>query len=339
MSKILSLTVIFLTTMIIVLPALVVRGCRTEAEALPLPVKLPPHILPSTEMAIRVFRSDRGEVVTMPLEEYLVGVVAAEMPASFALEALKAQAVVARTYAVKRLAAFGGQGCDRHPGADICTDFAHCQAWEPEESSLAKWPAAEAAGYMHKIRRAVQETVGRVVVYQGRPIDAVFHANCGGHTENSEYVWSEAAPYLRGVACPYCAGSRWWETTQEFSGAQVAAALLSHVSALPALADGPPALGRAQRTTTGRVVSLRVGSDTVGGRDFRAALGLPSTNFSWRVGRGKITFTNRGFGHGVGLCQYGADGQARRGKSYAEIIRFYYRGVKIESVASLALHR
>jgi len=339
MSKFLSGTFIFITTVIIVLPALLVRGYRSETSPLSLPGERSSLISTPGEITVRVFRSDLREVVSMPLEEYLIGVVAAEMPASFALEALKAQAVVARTYAIKRLPAFGGQGCDRHPGADICTDFAHCQAWESEEKSLSKWPATEAAGYLDKISRAVRETKGQIVVYQGQPIDAVFHANCGGHTENSELVWSAASPYLRGVPCSYCAGSRWRETRREFSAEQFAAALFPHVSAAPVSATGRPLLGNPQRSGTGRIASLRVGGEIIAGRDFRAALGLPSTNFSWQLVSDTITFISNGFGHGVGLCQYGADGQAKVGKNYAEIIRFYYRGVEIESVRHPDLHR
>lgn len=339
MSKTLSMAVFSLTAVIVILPALIARGCSVSADALPLPRQRSAQADLSTEITIRLFRSDLGTVVTMPLEEYLTGVVAAEMPASFAPEALKAQAVVARTYAVRRLAKLGGQGCSRHPGADICDNFAHCQAWEPEEKSLAKWPAGEAHGYLQKIRRAVQETSGQIIVTRGQPIDAVFHAHCGGHTENSEEVWTSASPYLRGVRCPYCEGSRWWETTQEFSGAQFAGALLSYVTALPVSAAGRPLLDNVLRTATGRVRTMRVGGEQVSGRDLRAALELPSTKFSWRISGESVIFTTRGFGHGVGLCQYGADGQARAGKSYREIINFYYTGVEIVPITGLVSNK
>lgn len=339
MSKALSMAFFFLTGIIIVFPALIGRGCMMPADAPPNPGQRSSQGDSAAEIKTRVFRSDLGEMITMPLDEYLVGVVAAEMPASFDLEALKAQAVVARTYTVRRLAAFGGQGCDRHPGADICTDFAHCQAWEPKEKSLGKWPADKAQSYLQKIRRAVQETSGLIIVSGGQPVDAVFHAHCGGHTENSEDVWSAASSYLRGVRCPYCENSRWRETTHKFSGAQFAGALLPYISALPVSAAGRPLLDGTQRTATGRVRTLRVGGEQVTGRDFRAALEIPSTKFFWRLDGDTVTFTTRGFGHGVGLCQYGADGQARAGKSYREIIHFYYTGVEIIHISGLAAHK
>jgi stage II sporulation protein D len=269
----------------------------------------------------------------MDLEEYLVGVVAAEMPASFDLEALKAQAVVARTYTVNQMPSFGGKGCSYHAGADICTDFNHCQAWESEEKSLAKWEAADAATYYNKLRQAVRETAGQVVRHDGKLIDTVFHAHCGGHTEDSENVWVSALPYLRGVACPYCVGSRWSQTDHNYSGAEFAQMILPYVSAVPVSAGGQPLLDSAIRSDTGRILQLSIAGETVSGRDLRSALKLPSTNVTWRIEGDSITFTAKGYGHGVGFCQYGADGMARQGKTYDEIVMYYYTDVEVSSLA------
>lgn len=326
--RILPLALLYIVVMTIALPVLLVRGCRPQAVP-PLELDRAPIVSPAGEIMLQVYRHDLAAMVKMPLEEYLTGVVAAEMPASFHLEALKAQAVVARTYTINQMRRFGGKGCDKHPGADICTDPAHCQAWEKEAAFLAKWPKDEAAAYFNKIRLAVRETAGQVAAYGGKPIDAVFHASCGGHTEDSEKVWSAALPYLRGVPCGYCEQTRWSQTTQQYSGAEFAAALLPYLSAMPVSSAGRPLLAAAERTATGRVLSLRVGNETVSGRDFRSALNLPSTRFYWQVQGENIIFSTRGFGHGVGLCQYGADGQARAGRDYAAIIRHYYTGVEI----------
>jgi stage II sporulation protein D len=328
MSKFLAVAVIFLIFIIIVLPAVLVRGCRPYS----LP---PPHIdrapieSPAGEITIRVFREDLGENVELPLEEYLVGVVAAEMPASFELEALKAQAVVARTYTVNQMVTYGGSGCNAHPGTDICTISGHCQAWESEETSLGKWPPADAAANMNKIRLAVRETAGQVVTHNGSPIDAVFHSSCGGHTEDSGKVWSTDLPYLQGVPCPYCDGTRWSQTEQALSSSQFAKNILPYVSAVPVSSAGRPLLEAADRSPSGRVLTLRVAGETVRGRDFRSAMGLPSTNFTWAIKGEQIVFTSHGYGHGVGLCQYGANGQALAGKNYAEIISYYYSGVEL----------
>lgn len=329
MSKALPAFFLVLILIIIALPAALARGCRPPAIQRPPTVDRTPIESPAGEITIRVYHRQKEEIVEMPLEEYVAGVVASEMPASFGLEALKAQAVVARTYTVTQMRSFGGKGCDRHPEADICTDSTHCQAWEPEEDSLARWPSGEAANFMNKIRRAVRETAGQAALHNGRTVDAVFHSHCGGHTENSEDVWTSALPYLRAVACPYCAGTRWSETKHVFTGAQFAQRILPYVSAVPVSAAGRPLLGTASRTATERVRQITVAGEAVSGRDFRSALNLPSTKFSWRIEGDTIIFTNRGYGHGVGLCQYGADGMAQAGKTYSEIISYYYTGVEV----------
>lgn len=334
MNKLLPMFVLFLTITVIALPVTLVRGCRVTGPPVQSRLDRSKIISPAGEVNIRV-SLPTGEDRELPLEEYLVGVVAAEMPASFDVEALKAQAVVARTYTVNQMLSFEGKGCTNHPGADICTDSTHCQAWEPEEASLKKWPEEQAVAYMNKIRQAVRETAGLVATYDGRLIDAVFHSCCGGHTEDSEKVWQAALPYLRGVECQACMDSRWWKTEQVFTGPQFASAILPHVSAVPVSSSGRPLLDSADRSASGRVQTLRVAGESVSGRDFRSALGLPSTHFSWRFDGDRVIFTNYGYGHGVGLCQYGADGLAKTGHTFEQIIRSYYTGVRIQSLSSL----
>jgi len=335
MGRIIPLFLLFLVLVIIFLPAALVRGCRGTPATPPPVLDRAPIISPGGEITLRVYCHDRQESVELALEEYLVGVVAAEMPAVFGLEALKAQAVAARTFTLNQMPEFGGPGCPQHPGNDICTSARHCQAYETEKKSLAKWPPSEAAANYNRIRAAVRQTAGLVISYQGRLTDAVFHSHCGGHTEDSEKVWSAALPYLRGVPCGYCNGARWDGIEQGFTAAEFAAALRPYVTAAPVSAAGRPLLSLARRTPTGRVLTLRVGGETVSGRDLRSALGLPSTNFSWHWADGQITFSSRGHGHGVGLCQYGADGLAGAGRTFREIIAHYYSGVAVVTVSSL----
>ncbi|NLZ93184.1 MAG: stage II sporulation protein D [Firmicutes bacterium] len=331
MKKLVSFFFLLTVFLIIILPTLIARGCSGEEVRTPVEIDRSPIISPAGEITLKVFNHQSEELVEMPLEEYLVGVVAAEMPASFAVEALKAQAVVARTYTVNQMLAFGGKGCDRHAGADICTNSAHCQAWESEKSSLAKWQG-EGAEYLNKIRSAVGATAGKVITHEGRLIDAVFHSTCGGHTENSEDVWSTALPYLRSVACNFCTDSRWTETQHEFTAAAFSEAIVPYVSALPVSASGRPLLEQGVRSATGRLKSVLIAGETVTGRDFRTAFKLPSTNVTWQITDKKITFTAKGYGHGVGLCQYGANGLAKQGKTYTEIIEHYYTGVAVTDI-------
>lgn len=337
MSKTLPLAVISIIIIIIVLPATLARGCR-GVHAPPQEIDRSPIISPAGEQAIKVYLHEEGKTVSMSLEEYLVGVVAAEMPASFELEALKAQAVVARTYVARQLPAFGGTGCSDTPGADVCTNPAHCQAWDTESRILARWEEKDAVGYLNKIRRAVRETAGLIITHDNLPVEAVYHSTCGGHTEDSENVWSNALPYLRGVPCPYCESSRWRQTRHTFTSAEFSAAVLPLVSVVPVSAAGTPLLSSADRSPSGRVNTLKVAGQTVSGRDLRGALNLPSTNFTWQTEGGKITFTVKGYGHGVGLCQYGADGMAKSGHDFGEILRYYYTGIELESLAAFT-HR
>ncbi|HHX73314.1 MAG TPA: SpoIID/LytB domain-containing protein, partial [Firmicutes bacterium] len=194
--------------------------------------------------------------------------------------------------------------------------------------------AGEAAGNLQKIRAAVAATAGEVVTYGGELIDAVFHSHCGGHTENSEDAWSAVVPYLRGIPCPYCSGTRWSETVHEFTGAQFAQAVSAYVAAVPVSATGRPLLGGAVRTATGRLKNVNIAGETVTGRDLRAALNLPSTNVTWEVADDRVVFIAKGYGHGVGLCQYGADGMAGQGKTYREILQYYYTGVEVSLIPS-----
>ncbi|MCR3921041.1 MAG: stage II sporulation protein D [Firmicutes bacterium] len=333
MKKVITTLLLFLVFLIIGLPVLLTRACGPSTGGTPPEVvDRDPIASPAGEVTINVFLHESTELVEMPLEEYLVGVVAAEMPASFAVEALKAQAVGARTYTVNQMLSFGGKGCFKHAGADICTDSTHCQAWESEEKSLGKWSSEEAAGYLNKIRTAVRDTAGKVITHNGKLIDSLFHSNCGGHTENSEDVWSASLPYLRGIPCSYCAGSRWYETKHEFSGVEFADAIVPYVSALPVSAAGRPLLATAVRSDTGRIKSILIAGEPVTGRDLRTALALPSTNVTWEVTDDKVVFMAKGYGHGVGMCQYGADGMATENKTYEEIIHYYYTDVEVSDI-------
>ncbi|NLZ38078.1 MAG: stage II sporulation protein D [Firmicutes bacterium] len=333
MKKLISFFLLLTIFLIIILPTLIVRGCSSKEVKPPVEIDRAPIESPAGEITIKVFSHKDNELMEMPLEEYLVGVVAAEMPASFAVEALKAQAVVARTYTVNQMRLCGGRGCDRHPEADICTDSTCCQAWENEKSSLAKWHS-DGANYYNKIRSAVRTTAGKVITYEGKLIEAVFHSTCGGHTENSEDVWTGALPYLRGVPCNYCADSRWTETQHEFTSAAFREAIVPYVSVLPVSAGGRPLLEAGVRSATGRLKSVLIAGEKISGRDFRTALKLPSTNVSWQITDKKIIFTAKGYGHGVGLCQYGANGLAKQNKIYTEIIQHYYTGVTITDIPS-----
>jgi stage II sporulation protein D len=278
---------------------------------------------------VRVYLHQEDKVVTMQLEDYLVGVVAAEMPAEFPPDALKAQAVAARTYAMKRMGA-AGVANPLHPGADLCDDHRHGQAWLSREELKKRWGTVHYYNYYYKVKKAVDETRGQVLTYQGQLIDPAYHASCGGRTENSEDVWKYQVPYLRSVPCPYDADPNPVQDAS-FSLEQVDNALGTTLAAVPAAGKGKPesVFKVIDKTATGRPKTLQIGDRRLPAAAVRDLLGLRSTNFTWKVEGDTVTFTTTGHGHGVGLCQYGAKGMADHGYNYRTILGHYYSGVEI----------
>ncbi|BAF60990.1 hypothetical membrane protein [Pelotomaculum thermopropionicum SI] len=291
--------------------------------------QIPARFFPGASI-IRVYLHQEDRVVYMQLEDYLVGVVAAEMPAEFPLEALKAQAVAARTYAVKRMGGAGGVANPPHPGADVCDDHRHGQAWLSREELKKRWGTLRYYNYYYKVKTAVDETKGQVLTYQGELIDPAYHASCGGRTENSEDVWRYQVPYLRSVPCPYDADPQPVQAAS-YSLEQVDQALGTSLSAVPAAGGGNQArdIKVVERTSTGRPKTLIIGGRRFPAVAVRDLLGLRSTNFTWKVEGDSVTFTTTGHGHGVGMCQYGAKGMAEHGYNYRTILSHYYSGAEI----------
>lgn len=275
------------------------------------------------DMSISVYDHRRDRVLNMRLEEYIYRVTASEMPARCEPEALKAQAVAARTYACLKLC---GGGCGRG-GADICTDSGHCQAYRDAAALRAGWGDA-ADSNERKVRAAVEATQGLILTYQGRPINALFHASSGGHTEDVENVYSEALPYLRGVDSPGEEQYSGYRSQRRFT-AEEFCRIVAGLGC--ALTDAPldEQVEVAARTRAGQVAVLRVGEGALTGRQARKAFGLRSQCFEVTVADGEVTFDVRGFGHGVGMSQNGADAMARAGAGFEEILTHYYTGVEI----------
>lgn len=285
----------------------------------------------STDRAIRLYLPATGSVHVLPLEEYLIGVVAAEMPARFSPEALKAQAVAARTYAVQRLA-LSRQGKGVHPGADVCNDPGHCQGWLDEAEMRRRWGLVGYWFYRRKVAAAVAATRGLVLTYQGRLIDPVYHAASGGRTEDAQEVWGRSVPYLRSLPSP-------WEEDSPHDPASVTLPA-SEVARRLGLAWDPQKpfpLRVVAYTASGRVKSVLAGGKLFSGPDFRRLLGLNSTYVKWEQRSGDFIFQTRGYGHGVGMSQYGANGLARRGKTFREILAYYYPGTQLVSLEALSL--
>lgn len=285
------------------------------------------------DLLINVYVDKDKKLIQIPLEEYVKGVVAAEMPALFHEEALKAQAILARTYALKRMRIFGGNGCDYHPEADVCTDPAVSQAWLSEEDLREKWGFIGYYRYWRKIDKAVEDTRGLMVIYDGVPIDAVYHSSAGGVTEAALYVWGNDVPYLRSVESPWDEDGNKYEETVSFSLQEFAARLDISVTSLSvALERRQPIMKVLEYSPSGRILRIQVLDKEFSGREFRSKLDLNSTMFTWNIRDGRVYFTTLGNGHGAGMSQYGANGLAEEGKTYEEIIKHYYYGVEIEPI-------
>lgn len=317
-------------TVIILLPLLIVRGCGyTEDET-------PKKNIPQTVEKIQVFDSTRSGVIELSIEEYIKGVLAAEMPADFDMEALKAQAVAARTFTYGRLKGIYPSKAGMHDGIALCTDHTHCQAWTSKEAAMKKWGIFRANLNWKKIEKAVLETKNMIITYNGEIINALYHANSGGKTENCEDVWAGGSePYLRSVVSNGEDAARDYRVSTNFQYSDFIAAikvkfpdmklssknLLSNIKVL-------------DYTTGGRVANIKVGNMTMKGTEFRTLLKLRSAKFSIE-GNGKniLKITTVGYGHGVGMSQWGANYLAKRGGTFDEIIKYYYTGTGIMDIS------
>lgn len=290
---------------------------------------------PSQDICLTVYDASEKKNVSMELEDYVLYALIGEMPASFAPEALKAQAVAARSYALWKSARFGGGGCRQSAAADVCTDSACCMAFADPAALKARWGGAYEQT-LAVYRQAVEETRGLVCTYEGKPIQALFHAVSGGQTEDAAAVFSQALPYLVSVQSIGEEEARRFAQTQTFSRQKLAKALNA---AFPGAGLSASALEEQlqplSRSDSGRVGEMRVGSVTVTGRQMRKALGLNSTNFRFYFAKDAVRIQTLGFGHGVGLSQAGADAMARDGADYEQILLHYYTGVRIAPLTEL----
>ena len=313
---------------LIILPLALVSVFPKEEQQQP-PESIPKQGSIAIPEYIKVYRHVSGKTESINFEDYVKGVVAGEMPASFEMEALKAQAVAARTYSLSKVIRSGDGGNPDHPSAPVCDDT-HCQVYRsPEELKEIKSAEWMVTGWP-KIVEAVDSTKGQLMYYQNALVEQpLFHSSSGGKTENSEDVFVSAVPYLRSVDSPY-------ETTAPHQHEQAVVALSEFKQkikkAYPKQDLGTVSsstikvIGRSQG---GRVTELQVGNLTLKGREIRELFGLRSADFTVSVQGDSVLFTTDGYGHGVGMSQYGANGMAQAGYNYKQILTHYYTGVEV----------
>ena len=269
------------------------------------------------------------EVEEVDLEQYLYHVVSAEMPADFELEALKAQAIVARTYTIYKI------NNKKHENSDICDDSTCCQAWVSKEDRLARWEESKRESNWQKIEQCVQETRGKIVTYNKEPINAFFHSNSGGRTELPVNVWGGSDfPYLQVVETAGEEGYKQYASEVELSKEELLEKLKEKYADIQIDFAKDEEIKILEYTDSNRVKTVQFGNHQLSGVETRTLLGLKSTNFEISKEAETIKFKVKGYGHGVGMSQTGADTLAKQGKNYEEIIHHFYANVEIQEINS-----
>jgi stage II sporulation protein D len=266
-----------------------------------------------SEPFINLYLHDQQKIIGMNLEEYIKGTVAAEMPASFEIEALKAQAVCARTYAIKKI-----MNNHLYPeGADLSDDIQSCQAFVSLQNFAPQNPEREEL--LDRINEAVDSTKGEIIIYNSEPIDALYCSTCGGRTESSEAVWGGKIDYLCSVECEDCKESVHYQENITISNDAIKKVVNDKGKSLE--------IKIISRTPGGRPQKISINQHQIDASMLRQELNLPSNWMEFKTSGSETTITTHGYGHGVGMCQYGANGMALRGQDYHQILKKYYKGV------------
>ena len=264
-------------------------------------------------IVIRLLNESDGSITNINLEDYIIGVVAAEMPASFESEALKAQAIAARTYAMYKKET-------RNLDYDLIMGTKD-QAYKNNQTLLAQW-GLNFFKYYLKIREAVIDTQGKVLTYDGQVINAFYFSMSNGYTENSELVFKQDLPYLNSVP------SSWDNESIENYRYTTTISREDFCSSLEISCD-TITITNIERSNSNRILNITINDKTFSGTEVRTKLGLRSTDFDMEISSNEIKITTRGYGHGVGMSQYGANGMAKEGYSYEEILKHYYQNTEI----------
>ncbi len=281
----------------------------------------------SGDILFHVFNVSTGQAMSLPGKEYITHVVAAEMPASFHEEALKAQAVAAFTYALHRREAPPDA---THEGCELCTDSTHCKAYADDAYLRSLW-GKDYDYYYERIAEAVEDVYGTYIMYRDKPIAAVFHALSAGVTEDAANVWGHKYPYLVSVDSAWDKQVSGYETKVTVSKKEFKNIMKSYSDRCEFPKDPENWIKNITRSEAGGVLTAEIGGVTLAGSRIRGLFDLRSANFTVQYDDGNFVFTVKGYGHGVGMSQYGANLMAKGGATYKEILLHYYTGVSLES--------
>lgn len=289
---------------------------------------------------IKVYDTRNQRVHEMALEEYVKGVVAAEMPGEFHIEALKAQAVASRTYAISRTINYP-EGHPDHIEASLCTGI-HCQAYLTLDE-LANIHAKDWVDkYWPKIEEAVESTKGEVLYYKDEIIEPLYHSTSGGMTEDSLDVFQVERPYLKAVSSPYEEEAPKFRSLVTLTGDEFINKIIGKYPSSNITKNNlPDKIKLVEKTQSGRIKKIAIDGTVVNGREIRDLFELNSTNFkiTYNPKTNIVDIETMGYGHGVGMSQWGANGMAKKGKNYKEILEHYYTGIEIKNSFSHVLNR
>lgn len=284
------------------------------------------------EVKVKVYISKDKKIIELYLEDYIKGVVSAEMPAEFNKEALKAQAIAARTYAIPRIKELNGSNCSNAKGADLC-DTVHCQVFLTKKARMEGWTEKKRDEYWNKIEDAVKSTAGEILTYKDEIIKGAYYfSTSSGFTENGEDIFASAEPYLKSVKSQGEEIAPKYESVKSYSYDE----FINIINK-----DYPKSISNTKnlkneikikaRTSGGSVKDIIIGKTTISGPTFRKILSLNSSNFTIKFEKNKIEITCKGYGHGVGMSQWGANVLGKGGKDYKYILKHYYTGVEIKN--------
>lgn len=278
---------------------------------------------------IKVYNHKKDKVENIDIEEYLYSVVAGEMPSDFEEEALRAQAVAARTFVYYKKEHDSNKD-PKHKGADVCTNFNHCQEYLSEKELKKihgdKWMKES----WTKIKKAVDQTRGQILVYDDKAILPMYFSTAAGRTENSEEVFSSKEPYLRSVESPYDKSSPKYISNYKISKNEFIKHIKKSYNINLSTATLDSNIKIIERTEGGSVEKIKIGDKQLSGRDMRSSFNLNSTNFDISIKDDYIDILVKGYGHGVGMSQWGANGMAHEGYKYDKILKHYYTGSDIK---------
>lgn len=301
------------------------------AEAAPPPADALPTVQEPLDTVFRILDESSGEIHEISVQDYVRGAVCSEMPSTFHIEALKAQAVSAHTYALNLKKQHAQNPDPSLRGADFKADPSNWRGYVTEQQARERF-GEQFDQHWEKICAAADAVWNQLLLYEDEPIAAAYHAISNGTTEGSENVWGRPLPYLRPVSSEGDLLAPGYEKQQTYTADEMRDAILAAFPQAVLSEEPGEWLTITQRSPSGYVTHMEIGGVPVTGLEFRSALGLRSADFTVSENGGSFTITTAGYGHGVGLSQYGADYMARQGSSYREILAHYYQGSQLVEV-------